>query len=76
MLNKVVSYWSLNIWSCRGNTVVHIDAQRNVVKEPGGDFKVERIAQEIRVKSSPEIPVSWKTRRQVKAEHSLVAGFD
>lgn len=62
MLNKDVSHWSLNIWSRRGNAVVHIDAQRNVVKEPGGDFKVERIAQEIRVKASPEIPVSWKTR--------------
>lgn len=66
MVNKVVSYWSLNVRGCRGNAVVHIDAQRNVVEEPGGDFKVERIAQVIGVKPPPEVPVSWRSRRQVR----------
>lgn len=57
MLNEVISYWSINIWSCCGNTVVHINPQRKVVKDGGRDLKIKRIAQIIRVGSFPEIPV-------------------
>lgn len=57
MLNEVISYWSINIWSCSGNTVVHINSQRKVVKDGGRDLKIKRISQIIRVRSFSEIPV-------------------
>lgn len=66
MINEVISYWSINIWSWSGNTVVHINSQRKVVKDDGGDLKIKRITQIIRVRSFPEIPVICENREAIK----------
>lgn len=66
LLNEVISECSINIWSCSGDAVVHINPQRKVVKAGGGDFKIKRIAQEIRVETSPEMPVICRNREDIQ----------
>lgn len=73
MLNEVISYWSVNVWTCSGNTVVHINSQRKVMKDGGGDFKIKRITQIIRVRSFPELPVICENRGAVKNVRILYA---
>lgn len=68
LINEVISYWSVNIWSCSGNAVVHIYSQRRVVKDSGGDFKIKRITQIIRVRAFPEIPVICENTKAVRMQ--------
>lgn len=68
MLNKVVSYWSLSIGSCSGNAVVCIDSEGSMVKNDGWDLKINRVTQEIRIKSLVEMPIICKNEAMVKIE--------